>query len=177
MVSTQRFCVEEGDVIDFLERRRVVAAKIFIVKMRPVCKKHLAKPGSISHNPFHLFECLATFYVLPLFCLLNLWWALWVHDNHLPLPDMLTLRVHRVNQTDLARWQKNRGILTGMRWKGANLIWFNHSMKLNLSQSLQDVTVAFIYIMGVLKSWGSNLDQDFQHLFPSLSLKTFSKAP
>ena len=93
MVSTQRFCVEEGDVIDFLERRRVVAAKIFIVKMRPVCKKHLAKPGSISRNPFHLFECLATFYALPLFCLLILWWALWVHDNHLPLPDMLTLRV------------------------------------------------------------------------------------
>lgn len=26
---------------------------------------------------------------------------------------------------DLARWQKNRGILTGMRWKGANLIWWN----------------------------------------------------
>ena len=62
---------EEGDVIDFLERRRVVAAKIFIVKMRPVRTKHFAHPGSISRNPFQLCASLATFHVLPLFCLLK----------------------------------------------------------------------------------------------------------
>ena len=54
---------EEGDVIDFLERRRVVAAKIFIVKMRPVRTKHFAHPGSISRNPFQLCASLATFHV------------------------------------------------------------------------------------------------------------------